>query len=300
MGIRNFFQKEIWKDLHKLSFTRQVLYKYLRILISTGEGFFKNKGFEKASTLTFYSLLSIIPMVAIGFGIAQLFGFEDKFADQIKIQLQSQPQVADKIIQFAHSTLKQTRGGIIAGFGIAVLLWTVLCMIGNIETYFNEFWQVKTPRTLWQQVKCYIPLIFLFPLFLVGSSSLIIYISTIAILTSQSINVLNFLNSYIVDLFKIIPHLLSWLLLSFLYIFLPNTKVPWKAGIIAGISTGILFNIWQWIYVTFQVNASSYGAIYGSFAAIPLFLIWLNYSWLLVLFGSELSFQIHNELKAKK
>lgn len=294
-ALINFFRKDIWEDPNKRHPFRNFIYRWLRIVISSGQDFLNDKGFDKASTLTFYSLLSIIPLVAIGFAIAQNLGFGEKFAEQVQQQLQNQPQVAEKIIDFANATLKTTRGGIIASFGIVVLIWTVLRMIGNIATFFDEIWHVKKTRTLWEQIKRYLPMIVLFPIFLVGSNSLIVFLSTKAALTTQSLEFLDIFSPLITYLFHFIAYLLTWSLLTFLYIYLPNTTVSWKAGILAGIITGILYTIWQWIYVTFQVNASSYGAIYGSFAAVPLFLIWLNYSWLIIIFGAELSYHIQKE-----
>lgn len=282
-----WFQQEYWNPKEE-NRHQGFFHRVLRILFSSIRSFINDKCFDKASTLTFYSLLSIIPLVAIGFGVAQQLGIADKFTEQVKAQFQSQPQVADKIIEFSNATLKTTRGGIIAGFGVVVLLWTVLRMIGNIETFFDEIWKVKKTRTLWQQVKSYLPIILLFPLFLVGSSSIILFMSTKAILATQSVELLNFFGPLVQLLFHLIAYSVGWGLLSFIYIYLPNTKVSWKAGMIAGVIAGILYSLWQWIYVTFQVNAASYGTIYGSFAAFPLFLIWVNYSWLIILFGNEL------------
>lgn len=288
------FNNEYWApkeiDKHESHFHR-----ILRILFSSIRNFIDDKCFDKASTLTFYTLLSIIPLLAIGFGIAQYLGFFDKFTEQIKTQFQSQPQVADKIIEFSNATLKTTQGGIIAAFGVILLLWTVFKMIGNIESTFDEIWKVKKSRPFWEQVKTYLPIILLFPFFLVGSSSIIAFMSTKAIAATQSFEFLNFLGPFIQFLFHLMGYLISWGLLSFIYIYLPNIKVSWKAGMIAGCITGVLYAIWQWIYVTFQINASSYGVIYGSFAAVPLFLIWLNYSWLIILFGTELSVHIQKE-----
>jgi membrane protein len=291
-----FFQKTIWEDQKENSSVKNILYQWLRIFISSVQGFIKDKGFDKASTLTFYTLLAIIPLMAIAFGIAQELGFGDLFTEQVKIRFQSQPDVAEKLIEFSNSTLKTTKGGVIASLGLVLLFWTVIRTIGNIGSFFNEIWQVKIGRTLWQEIKNYSPLIILFPVFLVGSSSVIIYMSTLAITTSDSIDGLNFLSPFIFLLFNLISYLISWSFLSFLYIYLPHTKVSWKAAFIAGIITGIIFFIWQWIYVTFQAHAASYGVIYGSFAAVPLFLIWLNYSWLIVIFGAELCYHIQQEI----
>ena len=110
-------------------------------------------------------MLAIIPLMAIGFGIAQELGFSDMFEEQVKMQFQSQPEVAEKLIEFSNSTLKTTKGGLIASFGFVVLFWTVLKTIGNIARFFNEVWKVKSPRTLWEQIKSFTPAILLFPFF---------------------------------------------------------------------------------------------------------------------------------------
>lgn len=286
-----YFQQIYWNPKSK-SKPKNSIDKIVRIFVASIRGFIEDNCFDKASTLTFYSLLSVIPLIAIGFGIAQELGFSDAFTNQIKSQFQNQPQIAEKIIEFSDSTLKRTKGGVVATFGLAILLWTVFRMIGTIATAFDGIWKVGTTPSFWQQVKRYVPMILLFPIFLVGSSSVILFMSTETLVAFQSIKILNFFSSSVKYLLHWIPYLVSWGLLSFIYIYLPNTKVTWKAGIWSGVIAGILFVIWQWIYITFQVNASSYGAIYGGFAAVPLFLIWLNYSWLIILFGTELACHI--------
>ena len=295
----NFF-KDLWLNRGTVKNSQNFFYKFLRVLVTSIRDFINDNGFDKASTLTFYSLLSIIPLIAIGFGIAQALGIAEKFSEQVQAQFSNQPQIAEKIIQFSNATLNTTRGGVIASFGLIVLVWTVFRTIGNIASSFDEIWKVKKLPTFWQQVKRYVPMIFLFPIFLVGSSSIIIYVFTQATLASESIVYLHFLGPFFHILIQLIPFFLNWGMFSFLYIYLPNTKVLWKAGIIAGMITTILYLFWQWIYVTFQLNAGSYGTIYGSFAAVPLFLIWLNYSWYIVLFGAELSTHIQKEIELKE
>lgn len=289
----HFFQIDLWKKTdNPKKPIRSFFYKMLRIIVSTFSGFLEDDCFSKASALTFYMLLSIVPIIAIGFGIAQNVGLEEKFQDLIQSALKDQPLIASKIIGFAKLDLEQTKGGIIAALGIFVLLWSVLNLISYIENYFDEIWKTTHFRTLWQQFVRYIPLIIIFPIFLVGLTSLMFYISALAVASTQHIEVFS---PIILSSTKLIPFVISWLILSFLYIYLPNTEVHWKYGFIGGFIAAILYQLWQWVYITFQAHASSYGIIYGSFAAIPLFLIWLNYSWLIILFGSEVAYHIQEE-----
>ncbi len=262
------------------------------ILIRSVKGFIDDRGFDKASILTYYSLLSIVPLLAIGFWIGQELNFEDQLAEQIKNTFKNQPEIADKIIEFSKSTLKQTKGGLIASLGLLVLIWTVFKMIGNIAINFDEIWKLRKEPTIMEQLRRYVPMIFIFPVFIVASNGMIIFLSTKAILVLQSVTFLKIFFPVVELILNLLPYAVIWLMFTFLYIFLPNTQVNRKAGILAGIIAGILTIGWQWVYVTFQVNASSYGAVYGAFAAIPLFLIWLNYNWLIILFGTELSYQI--------
>ncbi len=278
--IKKFFKKEIW-------IRPGILYSSLRIFLSS-INFIYNKGFDKASTLTFYTLLSIVPIFAIAFGIAQSLGFANTLTEQVKIYFSSQPQVAEKLIEFSESTLKTTRGGLIASLGLLFLFWTAVNTIGNIERFLNEVWDLKNERTLFQKMKSFLPLVFLFPLLIVGPSSAIAFTSDI----TQNI-------AYIGPLLKTVlsfaSYFVNWCVISFLYIYLPDTKVSWKAAFLAAFITVIIFAIWQLIYVIFQVKVGSYGVIYGSFAAVPLFLIWLNYSWLIIIFGARLCREIQKE-----
>ncbi|MCE2983925.1 MAG: YihY/virulence factor BrkB family protein [Parachlamydia sp.] len=292
--IIDFFKPESWKVGESASFFKRFLFKYIRISLSSIQGFIDDKGFDKASTLTFYSLLAIIPLLAISFGVAQSFGLDENFKKQVEQQFEQQPEVAEKLVEFSNSTLKTTKGGQIASFGLVLLFWTVLKTIGNIAAFFNEIWKVP-PRSFCGQIKSFTPIILLFPLFIVAASSIILYSSTTAITASESIPLFNYLTPLVTIVFHLISAFVGWSLFIFLFMYLPNTSVTWKAGIIGGIVAGILFFIWQWIYVTFQLKASSYGAIYGSFAAVPLFLIWLNYSWLIILFGAEISYHTQQE-----
>jgi membrane protein len=294
-NLKKYYGIKYWEAQYRLD-PYNFFNRWGYIVVTTLHSFLQDGCFEKASTLTFYSILAVIPVVAIGFGVAQHLGFADQFVDQIRSQLESQPQIAEKIIEFSHSALKNTRGGLLATLGLLTLLWTAFRMVENIASYFNQIWKIKSGRSFWRQLRSFIPLILLFPLFLVSASSLIIFFSTEMILSAQSI--LKYIGPGLFLVLHFLPYILLWVLLSFLYIYLPNKKVSWRAGIISGIAAGVAYQLWQWIYIHFQVGVASYGAIYGSFAAIPLFLLWLNYSWLIVLFGAELAAKIDRMCKS--
>lgn len=244
--------------------------------------------------MTFYSLLSVVPVAAMAFGIAKGFGFERALEKQLLEKLQGQEEVVTRIINFAHSLLETTKGGIIAGAGVAILFWTVIKVLGNIESSFNLIWGIKKPRSLARKFSDYLSIMLICPILFIMSSSITVVITSQVKLVTQKIALLGAISPVIFLILKLLPYCVIWILFTFVYIFMPNTKVNFKSGILAGIVAGTIYQIVQWTYISLQIGVARYGAIYGSFAALPLFLIWLQVSWLIVLFGAEISFAHQN------
>lgn len=268
----------------------------LRVLYDAGRGFLEDDCYAKASALTFYSLLSVVPVLAVLFGIAKGFGFEKALELEINERFAEQRELVDKLIQFAYSWLHNVQGGIIAGIGTIALLWSVLGLLSNIETALNAIWKMPVSRSIGRRISDYLATMVICPIFLVTSSSITVFLSTQITQTARSNVIVELIGPFLLFILKLFPFFLSWVLFVFIYLFLPNTKVYLRSALIAGIIAGTAFQVWQWIYIKFQIGASSYGAIYGSFAALPLFLIWLQISWLILLAGAELAFEIENDL----
>ena len=268
--------------------------KVLRILLLTFRGFVENKCQLRASSLTFYSLLSVVPVMAMAFGVAKGFGFQRTLEKEIGKVLSAHGEIAGQIMDFANNLLDSTRGGLVAGIGFAFLIWTVVKVLSNIEQSFNEIWGVQEPRTWVRKVSDYLSLMFLLPvLFLVSSTATVIVAGQVqAIMTKVSL--LGYLAPVIHVMLRLMPLLVIWFMFTLLYIFMPNTHVRIRAALVAGIAAGTAYQLFQFLYVTFQIGVAKYNAIYGSFAALPLFLIWLQASWMIVLSGAELSFATQN------
>jgi membrane protein len=289
--VINFVRTDIWRIRAKdLSRTRYFLVKQLRILILAVRGFRKDKCSLSASALTFYSILSIVPVVAMAFGIAKGFGFQNLLEKQLLEKFQGQGEVMTRVIGFAHTLLEKTRGGVIAGIGVILLLWTVIKLLSQIERSFNVIWGVDTPRTYGRKFSDYLSIMLISPILFILSSSVTVFITTQITAITQKVSLLGMFSPIIFLMLKFIPYGLIWILFIFMYMLMPNTKVDFSSGLIAGIITGTIYQIMQWAYITFQVGVAKYNAIYGSFAALPLFLIWIQLSWMIVLFGAETSF----------
>ena len=301
-GIMNklvlFFTRDIWRirasDLSKWRF---VALKYLRTFILAVRGFHTDSCSLRASALTFFTIMSIVPVVAMGFGIAKGFNMEDRLEKQIRSAFEGQEKATDMIVSFAKNMLEKAKGGVVAGIGVAVLLWTIIKVLGNIEKAFNHVWGITKHRSLMRKIRDYVWVLLVAPVLLILSNGVTVLASqfvTQLLELFERFEFLGFLGPVLIIALKVMPFLLLGAMFTFVYAFMPNTKVQLKSAIFAGVLAGVIFQILNWAYINFQVGVSKYSAVYGSFAALPLFLIWLQLSWLVVLFGAELSFAHQN------
>lgn len=288
--IRKFIQEDIWRIRTRgLPPPRAFAIRYLRILLAAGSAFQEHRCQLRASALTFYSLLSIVPVVAMAFGIAKGFAFEKVLQEKILERFPGQEEVLLEVFEFANAMLANTKGGLIAGVGVILLFWAIIKVLGNIERSFDDIWSVKQERSFSRKVTDYLSVMLVAPVLLVLSSGATVFITTQLGEISKRFDVLGILGSVVFVLLEITPFAIMWVLFAFLYLFMPNRRVNRRSGLVAGIIAGTVYVVVQMAYVKFQVGVANYNAIYGSFAALPLFLTWLQLSWLIVLAGAEIS-----------
>jgi membrane protein len=291
--IVQFFNMGVWevrlKNLHPM---KAIAIRYLRIILLASRGFFRDHCQKTASVLTYYSLLNVVPIVAVAFAMAKGFGLEKLIEKQI-LQMAGKANwggdITNQIIRFSHTLLNQAKGGLIAGIGVVLLLWTVISIMGKIEASFNEIWEVKKPRTLIRKFSDYIAIMVFAPILMVVSSSATVLVASQVKVIVNKIALFGVFSKVIFLLLNLLPYASIWVLLTMLYMIIPNTKIPIRSAILGGITAGTIAQIVQWIYIKFQIGVASYGAIYGSFAALPLFLAMLQMSWMIVLFGAEIA-----------
>lgn len=244
----------------------------------------------KAAALTYSSLLAIVPILAVVFAIARGFGYNKYIEIWFRSALSTQPQVAEMIIGFVNSYLIHTQSGIFLGVGLLFMLYTVLMLVSNIEDTFNEIWQVKKSRSVFRTFTDYLAMFFVFPILIVLSSGISIFLATMA----DHVPDFLMLGSAVRLLIDLIPYVLMSALFIALYVFMPNTKVNLKHVIVPGVLAGIAMQALQFVYIHSQLFLSGYNAIYGSFAALPLFMLWMQISWTICLFGAELCYTNQN------
>ncbi len=290
-----FLTTDVWrirrKDLPRL---KAFLIRSLRVALLTFRGLAEDRVQLRASSLTFYSLLSVVPVLAMIFGIAKGFGFEKNLREILLERLSGQEAVALRIIEFSHALLDNVKGGLVAGIGVVILFYTIIKILSHIENAFNDIWGVTTSRRLGRKITDYLSMILICPvLFLMSSAATVVIASGVRFVV-ESISLLGPLAPLITLLVKFLPYCVLWVLFTFVYMFMPNNRVRFASALLAGIIAGTAYHLFQWAYILFQLNVSRYNAIYGSFAALPLFFIWLQVSWLIVLLGAEISFAHQN------
>jgi membrane protein len=288
--LRTYLQSGIWSHgLGDLKPWNRRLVVSLRVLSITLKKYLADYCFLRASALTFYSLMSVVPVAALAFAVAKGFGFQKLFEQRLMEQAAGHEEVVVQIINFSRKLLLHTQGGVLAGVGIIVLLWSVIRLLNYIEESFNDIWQVKKGRTFSRKFSDYLSIMLIAPVLLILSSSVTVFIESQAEHLTGMLG-LALLNPGIAFFISLFPYVVVWLLFAFIYVFIPNIRVDKLSGIIAGFVAGTLFEVLQKVYISFQVVVANYNAVYGSFAALPLFLTWMQASWLIVLFGAEISY----------
>ncbi len=295
LSITHFIKEDIWTiSEENISFFQGLAIRTLKILLLSVQGFSRDLCQLRASALTLYTLLSIVPVIALLFGIAKGFEYDNVLKEQLLEKSSGQAEMMIQLIEFSQNMLSSTKGGVVAGIGIVVLFWTVIKVIGNIEESFNHIWKIKNNRPLARKLSDYLSLMMLAPVMLIASSSMTVFVKTQINWLVKVIHLPDFGTKMVLYAMSYSPLVIMSLLFTFIFVFMPNQKISLKAGAIAGIVTGIIYTLVQWAYLALQIGASSYNAIYGSFAALPLFLIWLQMGWIVVLFGCEISFYVQN------
>lgn len=295
----SFLTEKLWIiRLDKLNKRQGFLIKQLRVFSLSIKGFNEDKCLIKATALTFYTLFSIVPIAALIFAIGKGFGYNETLKEQILRDNQEYSTILNNVFAYADTMLQNTSSSLIGGIGIVLLLWSIISLLMNIENSFNDIWEIQSGRTWYRKITDYLTITLIAPIFLILSGSITVLIST---KVSETMYISG-ATSYIL---KALSFLMLCGIFTFIYVVLPNTKVNFKSAFAAALLSAFLFELLQWAYITFQIGASQYNKIYGSFAALPLFLIWVQYSWYIVLFGAELAFanqnvdhyELENEIK---
>ncbi|WP_231497121.1 MULTISPECIES: YihY/virulence factor BrkB family protein [unclassified Bacteroides] len=289
--ITIFLTDEIWRTTDdELGRLQRMWYDILKVMVLTIRRFSRDNVTSKASALTYSTIMAVVPVFAVVFAIGRGFGYNKMLEMQIRKYFGNSDSTIDILIDFVNSYLEHTRNGMFLGFGIILLLWTVLNLTNNIEHMFNNIWQVNKERSMFRTFTDYCSLLLLMPLLVIVMGGLSIFATTVM----KTLPDFLLLGPVLRFTFEAMPFLLSGTIVSVLYMFMPNTKVKLRYAVIPGFLAGAGLQILQYIYIDSQIWVSSYNAIYGSFAAIPLFMLMAQFSWTICLFGAEMNYAAQN------
>lgn len=274
----------VWRDNRKTMKVRVI--KTLNLSVRT----FMDGNLQIMSmSLTYRTVLAIIPALAMVFAICRGFGFQNLLADGLNDFMPGQQKVVGMMLGFVDSYLRQASQGLFIGVGLVMLLWTVISLLSSIEDSFNEIWDIKQSRSLYQKATDYIAICLVIPILIVCSSGVSIFMSTI----SDSLN-LPFLTPLLDIVLDFSPVLLYAIAFTLSFLLIPNAKIDIKYAAISGAICAVMFTILQYLFISGQVYVSNYNAIYGTFSFVPIMLVWLQFSWLIVLFGCVLTYSLQN------
>ncbi|MBP3712617.1 MAG: YihY/virulence factor BrkB family protein [Bacteroidaceae bacterium] len=279
--------EHIWSVSEKsLSWPERLGLKVLKRFAISWECITKNNIMNYASSLTYSSMLAAVPVLAIIFAIARGFGFDTVVETKLRSSLEGNSEIADTILYFVESYLQHTKGGVFIGIGLIFLLYTLVSLTSNVEQAFNTIWHVKRSRSIYRQIIDYFSIFLLIPFVVVIISGLGVFLQTFKTLLPD----IQLFSKTMTFALRVSPIVFASLAFMVLYTFMPNTRVKWKHTIWPSILAGTAFMIVEWVYVHYQIKLSAYNAIYGSFAAIPLFMLWMQISWYICLFGAQLCY----------
>ena len=282
--ILEFFTDTIFRKEFRSSWLNWLVRQY-KLFFYTARGLQEHRTLVRCAALTFYTLISIVPILAVVFAIVKGFGIiEDLIANLYSI-FPKNPEIIDYVVEFANKALDNTKSGVVAAVGIITLFWAVIRVFGSIEDAFNNIWEVTSTRSIARKYSDYIAVVVAAPILWAAANG----INTYAQSLFGGIEA-----AWVVWVSKLMSIVVMWVMFAFLYYVIPNTKVRIVSAIMAGVVAGTAFILFQWGYIYLQVVMTSYNAIYGSFAALPLFLMWVQYSWMILLFGGELAFAYQN------
>jgi membrane protein len=258
------------------------LFGLLRFCYLVKAGFTLHQGALRAAALTYTTILSLVPVLAIAFAVLKGLGAQNTLEPVLQRLAGDSQETISRIVAYVNNTNFKSVGAI----GLLVLVVTVISLLENIEMAFNTIWGVRETRSLQRRFSDYLSVVVVGPILILVATSM-----TTSLQNQWVVKWLlqhEYLGEAVLSVFRLSPYVSVWIALIFLYIYIPNTRVRFRSALLGGILAGTAWQMAQWAYFYFQVGVANYNAIYGTLAALPVFLVWVYTSWLIVLLGLEI------------
>ena len=286
--LKSFFSEEIWElELEELSKAKARFIKYVKVAIITAKTYAQQKIGPQAVALSYLSVMALVPFLAIVFAITGGLGVDGLLKDFMYSNFSANQGVIDTVLSFSQNIIDTARSGWMGLLNALLFLWIIYRLMAGVESAFNNVWKVNGNRSLVRRLSYYLLILILSPF-------------VILVLFSGSFAYTNLLEYMGMDLeeFSFIKKLLSWILFvavaaltfSVMYKFIPKYRVEYGVAFRAAVFAAVAFTGMQFLYLETQLLVTRLNGVYGTFAAIPLFMVWLNISWNIILMGAELSY----------
>ncbi len=288
--VRKFLTNDIWLiEVDKLPRLKGAIYKQLQLALYVWREFWKDSSLLRASGLTYTTLLTLVPLLALMFALLKGLGVQKALEPFFLERLTggSHP-ITERIMEY----VSRIHVGSLGTLGITFLFLTMILVLTNIEMAFNQIWQVDRGRPWLRKCSDYLGLVVILPVAMFVSVSLMTFVKSH--LVTQELLSIDLLGRIYVYLLKIAPFFVMWLAFSFIYLFMPNTRVNPISASAGGIIGGTLWQFCQLAYIHYQFGFRTYGAIYGALSQLPMLLIWIFVSWIILLLGAEIAFAHQN------
>ena len=286
--LKNFFNEDIWKlELEELSKARARFVKYMKVLLITIKTFSAEKIGFQAVALSFFSTMSVVPFIAIVFAVTGGLGLADKLKEFLYAYFNNSQQVIDTVLGFAQNIIDTAQSSALGLVSALMFVFIVIWMMLNVERVFNNVWRVQKSRNILKRLSIIVAMLLVAPfVVLVFFGGTIVYSHALSSLGLD------------VEGFGVFKSILTWALFaviatltfSAMYKFIPNAEVKYKEALRAAVVSGIAFSVMQYTYLETQVFVTRLSSIFGAFAAVPLFMVWINIGWFIILIGAELSY----------
>lgn len=286
--LKKFFRNDIWElDMEELSKAKARFVKYMKVMAITIKTFSSEKIGFQAVALSFFSTMSVVPFVAIIFAITDGFGLGETLKDLLYRYFTNSQQVIDMVLGFAKNIIDTAQSSAMGLVSALLFVWIVVWMMMNVERVFNNVWRVHKSRNLLKRLSVIFAMLFVSPFIVfVFFGGTVVYSHALSYLGLD------------VESFTVFKTILTWVLFaavaamtfSAMYKFIPNSEVNYTDALRAAVPAGAAFAAINYLYLETQVMVTRMNGIFGAFAAVPLFMVWINIGWFIILIGAELSY----------
>jgi membrane protein len=291
--VRNFILEDLWTlDRSSLSRRRALLLDVVRLVAVVIKDVLSGDLTLRAMGLVYTTLLSLVPLLAVSFSVLKAFGVYQALEPVLYNFLAPLgprgADLAERIVTFVNNM----KVGVLGFVGLGLLIYTVISLVQKIEESFNAIWRVRSMRSILQRFSDYLSVVLVGPVLVVSALGLTASLMSTSLI--QRLVAIEPVGSIVTAAGKLVPYVLVCAAFTFVYAFIPNTKVRFRSALAGGVIGGVLWQTVGWGFASFIVASTRYAGIYSGFAILILFMIWLYLSWLILLVGAEISFYYQN------